>query len=61
MLPIESYPSGVGRELRYWVISGLQEHRVVFVDFDQLSQGFDSEVGERHHSVFATRSASHVR
>jgi hypothetical protein len=61
MLPVESYPSGVGRELRCWLISGLQEHWVVFVDIDQLSQGFDSEVGERHHSVFATRSASHVR
>ena len=36
--------------------STLQEHRIVFVDFDQLREGLDSEVGERHHDILAEPS-----
>ena len=36
-----------------WLGSTLQEHRIVFVHFDQLDEVLDSEVGERHHAILA--------
>jgi hypothetical protein len=42
------YPSGVARRRPDLARSRRQYCRIVFVDFDQIDQVFDAEVGERH-------------
>jgi hypothetical protein len=44
----DPYPSGVARRRPDLARSPSQYCRIVFVDFDQIDQVFDAEVGERH-------------
>jgi hypothetical protein len=50
-LATSRYPSGVGR--RRVLILASEQMRVLFVDPDELHQGLDPKVGERHDAVFS--------